>query len=133
MGVHRTPGLNYAGCYVLYPYLEFQAKLLCGEAGVRGADGGEFATGKREPASCRCPQPGTMTVGIEEQPDERPNGRHFPSSEQVELRTPETTDRVLESHCVLTGGEKSRIGQPGVLDLGGWVGASCWSGDEVRT
>jgi len=77
--------------------LELEAKRLWGEAGIRGADGDEFATGEWELASCQCPHPGTMTGGIEGQPDERLNGSHFPSSKQAELRTPETTDRVLES------------------------------------
>jgi hypothetical protein len=37
--LHRTGWLNQAGCYVLYWYLESGAKRLCGEAGIRGADG----------------------------------------------------------------------------------------------
>jgi hypothetical protein len=78
MGAHRTPGLNQAGCHVLYPCLESEAKRLCGEAGIRGADGDEFATGKRGLASCRCPHPETMTGEIEGQPGERLNGRRFP-------------------------------------------------------
>jgi hypothetical protein len=71
--------------------------------GIRGADGDEFATGKWELASCQCPHRGTMSGGIEEQPDERLNGRYFPSSKQAELRMPETTECVLESRYLLTG------------------------------
>jgi hypothetical protein len=51
----RKAWLNQAGCYVLYWYLEFEAKRLCGEADIRGADGDEFATGKWELASCQRP------------------------------------------------------------------------------
>ena len=32
----------------MYWYLEFEAKRLCGEAGIRGVDGDEFATGKTD-------------------------------------------------------------------------------------
>jgi predicted ATPase len=32
----------------LYWYLGFEAKRFCGEADIRGADGGEFATGEWE-------------------------------------------------------------------------------------
>jgi hypothetical protein len=39
MAFLRKAWLNLAGCYVLYWYLEFEAKRLCGEAGMRGADG----------------------------------------------------------------------------------------------
>jgi len=39
----RKAWLNQAGCCILYWYLEFEAKRLCGEAGMRGADG-DFAT-----------------------------------------------------------------------------------------
>ena len=87
----------------MYSYLEFEAKRLCGEAGIRGADGDEFATGKWELASCQCPHPRTMPGGIEEQPDEQLNGRHFPSTRQAELRTPGAMACVLGSRYVFTG------------------------------
>ena len=76
---------------------------MCGEAGIRGADGDEFATGKWELASCQCPHPRTMPGGIEEQPDEQLNGRHFPSTRQAELKTPGAIACVPESRYVLIG------------------------------
>jgi hypothetical protein len=67
----RKAWLNQAGCYVLYWYLESEAKRLCGEAGIRGADGDEFATGKWELASCQCPHRHCSTA----QGGQRPWGR----------------------------------------------------------
>jgi hypothetical protein len=46
MAFLRKAWLNQAGCTALYWYLEFEAKWLCGEAGIQGADGDEFAPGK---------------------------------------------------------------------------------------
>jgi hypothetical protein len=40
--------------------LEFEAKRLCGEAGIRGADEGEFASGEWELAS----RQGEFSVGL---------------------------------------------------------------------
>ena len=89
----------------LYSYLEFRAKRLCGEAGIRGADGDEFATEKWELASCQCPHPRTIAGGIEEQPDERLNDRHFPPTRQAELRTlepsPASLSAVMSSPALL--------------------------------
>jgi hypothetical protein len=61
-------GAKPGATYVLYWYLEFEAKRLCGEADIRRADGDEFATGKWELASCQCPYPRTVLEGIEDQP-----------------------------------------------------------------
>jgi hypothetical protein len=46
---------------------------------------------------------GHYTRGIEEQPDEQFNGRHFPSTRQAELRTPRDNVCVPESSYVLIG------------------------------
>ena len=44
-----------------------------------------------------------MPGGIEEQPDERPDGMVLPVTRQAELRTPGAIACVLESRYVLTG------------------------------
>ena len=44
-----------------------------------------------------------MPGGIEDQPDERPDGRVLPVTRQTELRTPGTIGCALESRYVLTG------------------------------
>jgi len=76
---------------------------LCREADIRGADGDEFATGKWELASCQCPHPRTVLEEIEDQPDERPDGRVWPVTRQTELRTPGAIACVLESRYDPTG------------------------------
>jgi hypothetical protein len=85
---------------------------------MRGADGDEFATGKWELASCQCPHPRTIAGGIEQQPDERLNGRHFPPTRQAELRTPGAIACVPESRYVLTG--TAQLLKEGSVPGDGW-------------
>jgi hypothetical protein len=58
----------------------------------------EVGTGKLSMSS-----PQNDAWGIEEQPDEQFNGRHFPSSRQAEPRTPRAIVCVPESRYVLIG------------------------------
>ncbi len=77
-------------------------------------------------ASYRGRHPKTMPGGIEDQPDERPDGRVLPVTRQAELRTPGIIDCVLEGRVVISSPSLkcSRRAAPGD---GGWAVAA-WPG-----
>ena len=85
----------------MYSYLEFKAKRLYGEAGIRGADGDKFALEKWGLAGYQGSHPRTMPGEIEDQPDERLDGMVFPITRQAELRMPGTIDGALKGRVVM--------------------------------
>ena len=74
----------------LYSCLGFEAKRLIGEPCKRGADGEEFAPGRRGLTIHEGPGPRTMPEDIEDQPDAWPDDKVFPIAGQAEPKAPKS-------------------------------------------
>ena len=80
---------------LLYSYLGFEAKRLIGEPCIRGADGEEFAPGRRGLTIYGGPGPRTMPEDIEDQPDAWADDEVFPIARQAEPKAPKNNSLSL--------------------------------------